>query len=163
VRLVLAIVLAILIGSCGQTAAPTPAPATNVPCGPSEVLTRHEHAHLTIVIRGQLKTVPAFIGITATQICWLHTHDTSGIIHIEAGDNRTFTLGDFFAVWRQPLGQTVVDGDRAGSGEAVQTTVNQQPYTGAPEGVVLRDHEDIVLEVGPPFPQVQPYVWPPGY
>jgi len=163
VRLVRAIVLAIVVGSCSPTGTPTPSAPSNIPCGPSEVLTRHEHAHLTIAIRGQLRTVPAFIGITATQICWLHTHDTSGIIHIEAGDNRTFTLGDFFAVWRQPLGQTVIDGERAGSGESVQLTLNQQPYAASPETIVLRNHEDIVLELGPPFLQIAAYVWPPGY
>jgi hypothetical protein len=163
VRLVAAIVVAIVVGACGQTAAPTATPSTSVPCGPSEVLIRHEHAHLTILIRGQIKTVPAFIGITATQICWLHTHDTSGIIHVEAGDSRTFTLGDVFAVWRQPLNQTTIDGDRVGTGESIQATVNQQPYTGAPETIVLKDHEDIVLQLGPPFLTVQPFVWPPGY
>ena len=162
-RLVIAILIAIAVGGCGQSGTSTPPPATNVPCGPSEVLTRHEHAHLTIVIRGQLRTVPAFIGITATQICWLHTHDTSGIIHIEAGDNRTFTLGDFFGVWRQPLSQTVIDGERVASGESVQTTVNQQRSTASPETIVLRDHQDIVLELGPPLLQIPAYVWPPGY
>ena len=158
-----AIVLALVISGCGQSAAPTPAPGANVPCGPGEVLIRHEHAHLTILIRGQIKTVPAFVGISATQICWLHTHDTSGIIHVEAGDSRTFTLADFFAVWRQNLSPTAIDGDRAGSGESVQATVNQQPYAGAPETIVLKDHEDIVLQLGPPFLQIAPYVWPPGY
>ena len=162
-RLVGAIVLAIVIGACGQSTAPSPPPATNVPCGPSEVLIRHEHAHLVILIRGQIKTVPAFIGISATQICWLHTHDTSGIIHVEAGDSRTFTLADFFAVWRQPLSETVIDGERSGNGESIHATVNQQPYTGAPETIVLKDHEDIVLQLGPPFLTLQPYVWPPGY
>ena len=162
-RLVLASVLAIVIGACGQGAAPSPSPVPNVPCGPSEVLIHHVHAHLTILIRGQIKTVPAYVGITATQICWLHTHDTSGIIHIEAGDSRTFTLGDFFAVWRQPLSQTVIDGETAGAGETLQVTVNQQPYTGAPETIVLSNHEDIVLQLGPPFLTLQPYIWPPGY
>ncbi len=155
--------VALVVAACGQSGAPTPPPASNVPCGPGEVFTRHDHAHLTILIRGQIKTVPAFVGITATSICWLHTHDTSGIIHIEAGDNRTLTLGDFFAVWRQPLSQTVVDGERAGSGESVQTTVDQQPYAGAPETIVLKNHEDIVLQLGPPFLTIAPYVWPPGY
>jgi hypothetical protein len=162
-RLVIAIFIAIAVGGCGQSGTSTPPPASNVPCGPGEVLTRHEHAHLTIVIRGQLRTVPAFIGITATQICWLHTHDASGIIHIEAGDNRTFTLGDFFGVWRQPLSQTVLVGERPGSGESIQATVNQQLYTGSPDTIVLRNHEDIVLELGPPFLQIAPYLWPPGY
>jgi hypothetical protein len=85
------------------------------------------------------------------------------MIHIEAGDDRPLTLGDFFAVWRQPLGQTILDGERARSGEAVPTTVNQQPHTGSPKTIVLRDHEDIVLQLGPPLIEVQPYVWPPGY
>ena len=162
-RIVAAALLAVAIAGCTQSGTPTPAPTSTVPCGPSEVFVRHEHAHLTIVIRGQLRSVPAFIGITATQICWLHTHDTSGIIHIEAGDNRTLTLGDFFAVWRQPLSQTVLDGERAGAGETTQATVNQQAYAGSPETIVLRDHEDIVLQLGPPFLGLQPYVWPPGY
>ena len=155
--------VALVVTACGQPAAPTPSPASNVPCGPSEVFTRHDHAHLTILIRGQIKTVPAFVGITATSICWLHTHDTSGIIHVEAGDNRTLTLGDFFAVWRQPLSQTVIDGERAGNGGSVQTTVDQQTYAGTPETIVLKNHEDIVLQLGPPFLKAQPYVWPPGY
>jgi hypothetical protein len=164
VRLVSAVTLAIVIGACGQgAAAPTPTHPANVPCGPSEVLIRHEHAHLTILIRGQIKSVPAFIGITAGQICWLHTHDTSGIIHIEAGDSRNFTLGDFFGVWRQPLSQTAIGGDTAGSGESVQVTVNQQPYTGSPATIVLSNRQDIVLQLGPPFMALQPFVWPPGY
>lgn len=162
-RLALALLIAIVLGACGQSATPTPPPASNVPCGPSEVLTRHEHAHLTIVIRGQLRTVPAFVGITATQICWLHTHDMSGIIHIEAGDNRTFTLGDFFAVWRQPLSETMLDGERVGSGETMSVSVNGQATAQPPNLIVLKDHEDIVLLLGPPFLQIAPYVWPPGY
>jgi hypothetical protein len=164
-RLVSAVILAIVVGACGQNAnaTPTPPPASNGPCGPSEVLTRHEHAHLTIVVRGQLRPVPANVGISATQICWLHTHDTSGVIHIEAGDNRTFTLADFFGVWRQPLGPAVVDGERAGNGESLQATVNHQAYSGPPETIVLKDHEDIVLQLGPPFLQIAPYVWPQGY
>jgi hypothetical protein len=162
-RLVLAMVIAISIGACGQSAAPSASPASNVPCGPSEVLIRHVHAHLTILIRGQIKTVPAFIGITATQICWLHTHDTSGIIHVEAGDSRTFTLADFFAVWHQPLTETAIGGDSVANGESIQVTVNQQPYTGASSTIVLSNHEDIVLQLGPPFLTLQPFVWPPGY
>jgi hypothetical protein len=154
---------AIALGSCTQIASPTPPPSSNVPCGASEVLIRHEHAHLAILIRGQIKSVPAFVGITANEICWLHTHDTSGIIHVEAGDNRAFTLGDFFALWRQPLSATTVDGETAGSGESIQVTINQQPYAAAPETVLLKDHEDIVLQLGPPFLTVAAYVWPPGY
>ena len=162
----LAVALAlILIASCGGTAASsaTPTVMSKVPCGPTEVFTRHEHAHLTIVVRGQLRVLPAFIGITATSICWLHTHDTSGIIHLEAGDNRPFTLGDFFSVWGKPLSKTALNDDRASSGESVQATVNQKTYADPPETIMLHDHDDIDLELGPPLPTIAPYVWPPGY
>lgn len=163
-RRIHSLVLATVIAACSQSATPTPtpAPAANVPCGPSEVFVRHDHAHLTIVIRGQIRQVPANIGITATQICWLHTHDTTGVIHIEAGDNRTLALGDFFALWRQTRGQTALDAEPAGAGETIQTTVNQQAFSQAPERIVLSAHQDIVIQLGPPFVQIAPYVWPPG-
>ena len=165
VKIAFTLVLAILVASCGGTAAstPTPSAASKVPCGPTEVFTRHEHAHLTIVVRGQLRVVPAFIGIIATSICWLHTHDTSGIIHIEAGDDRQVTLGDFFSVWGKPLSTNALADDRAGNGESVQATVNQKPYAYHPETIVLHDHDDIDLELGPPSPTIAPFVWPPGY
>ena len=164
-RLLLSLALALLVSSCSQnaTSSPTPSRSLHVPCGPSEVFVRHEHAHLTVLIRGQIKTVPAFIGITATSICWLHTHDTSGIIHIEAGDNQALTLADFFPVWGQPLSESSVDGERAGSGESVQATVNQLPEHGDLTAILLSNHEDIVLQLGPPFLTIAPYVWPPGY
>jgi len=41
--------------------------------------------------------------------------------------------------------------------------VDQQPYADAPETIVLKNHEDVVLQLGPPFLQIAPYVWPPGY
>lgn len=164
-RRIWSLVLATIVAACSQNPTPTPAPspAANVPCGPSEVFVRHDHAHLTIVVRGQLRPVPANIGITATQICWLHTHDASGVIHIEAGDDRTLTLGDFFALWRRPLSQTMLGGERAGTGETIQTTVNQQVFAGSPETIVLTERQDIVLQLGPPFVQIPPYVWPEGY
>ena len=29
----------------------------------------------------------------------MHTHDDTGVIHIESPENRTFTLGQFFHIW----------------------------------------------------------------
>lgn len=34
---------------------------------------------------------------------WLHVHAQDGVIHIESPSKRRYTLGDFFAIWRQPL------------------------------------------------------------
>jgi hypothetical protein len=107
--------------------------------------------------------VPALVGIATRQICWLHTHDTSGIIHIEAGDNRPFTLGDFFALWGQRLSETEIDGDSVTSGETISVTVNGQATAEPPNLILLKNREDIVVQIGPPFRELQPYVWPPGY
>jgi hypothetical protein len=34
-------------------------------------------------------------------IFWLHTHDESGIIHIESPIEQSFTLGQFLNVWKE--------------------------------------------------------------
>lgn len=166
-RRAIAITLAAVLTGCAApgppAATPTPTFGSRVLCGSSERLEHHAHAHLTIAIRGQLRPVPANIGITATSICWLHTHDTTGIIHIEAGDDRTFALGDFFDVWRQPLSGTQIGSERVGRGENIKAFENQQPTSGEPETIVLDDKDDIVLQLGPPFVTIAPYAWPPGF
>ena len=40
----------------------------------------------------------------------LHTHDTSGKIHVEADAPSTFTLGQLFAIWGQPLSYSNIAG-----------------------------------------------------
>ncbi len=166
-RCVVAITLAAALSGCAAPvpSATTPSPSfgTSVPCGSNERFERHAHAHLTIVIRSELRPVPANIGISGSSICWLHTHDSSGIIHIEAGDDRAFTLGDLFSVWRQQLSTTQIGGERVGRGETIRTFENRQPFSGSPETLVLDDKDDIVLQLGPPYPTIAPYVWPPSY
>ena len=101
------------------TAAPFP-----FPCLPQEYLSLHVHPYLRIIIEGQPIQIPAAIGIRDPRFdqgiavagsCFepLHTHDSSGIIHIEAPDpNAQYTLGDFFAVWRATF-PTITIGDKA--------------------------------------------------
>jgi hypothetical protein len=93
------------------------------PCLAREALALHVHPYLRIMIEGQPVQIPAAIGIRDPQFdqgialagsCFepLHTHDSSGIIHIEAPDpNREYTLGDFFAVWRATY-STIKIGDK---------------------------------------------------
>lgn len=64
----------------------------------------HIHDYLRITIEGQDVVIPANVGILPAHNCTeaMHTHDSSGIIHIElaASDaNNNFTLGQFFKVW----------------------------------------------------------------
>lgn len=62
-------------------------------------------------VNGVQREVPADIGVTCPGgIRALHTHDGSGIIHEELPVHPPTapTLGDFFAIWGQPLGQSEV-------------------------------------------------------
>jgi hypothetical protein len=67
----------------------------------SETLNVHYHAHLDIVDRRQVIAVPAGIGFViqngqATGITSLHTHDASGVIHVESQTNAPYSLGQVF-------------------------------------------------------------------
>lgn len=58
----------------------------------------HSHPNLTIVISGQHIFLP---GPTFDSGCPqpLHTHDSSGVIHIETDQDRDYTLKDWFLLW----------------------------------------------------------------
>jgi hypothetical protein len=69
-------------------------------CDKAEHFVSHIHMHLDIFINSEKVVVPSNIGIFPNNcIYWLHTHDDTGIIHIESPDKRTFTLGQFFHIW----------------------------------------------------------------
>jgi hypothetical protein len=117
----------------------------HVGCNVSEMFGEHLHAHLAIYRNGTPVEVPANIGFVQTAgvvLClyWLHTHDDTGLIHVEApGGN--YTLADFFAVWGEPLSSTRI-GRYTGH---VRANVNGAPFKGAPQSIPLRDNETITL------------------
>lgn len=121
----------------------------HVGCDVTEMSGVHIHAKLTIQDRGKPVVVPANIGIVTAAyavLClyWLHTHDDSGTIHVEAPGG-TYTLADFFAVWGEPLSRTQVGSMRG----HVSAYVNGAPYKGAPQTIPLSDGETILLKVSP--------------
>src|SRR5437868_2753692 len=73
----------------------------------SEMLNYHIHAHLTLYKDGKPVPLPADVGIPFSQaiggqhycLYWLHTHDASGVIHIESPTARLYTLRQFFDIW----------------------------------------------------------------
>lgn len=134
-------------GGTGQTVG-------GISCDAQEGSRIHIHQHLVIIDRGKPVEIPANIGIPAGKQCiyWVHTHTPDGIIHIEAPQDRTFTLGDFFLVWGQPLSRTHAASAAAARGQALKVWVNGKPYTGDPRKIALVPHADIVIEAGPPFP-----------
>jgi hypothetical protein len=129
-----------------------------IKCEP-EHLESHYHAHLTLLRDGKPVEVPALIGIDVQHQClyWLHTHDATGIIHIESPDTRTYTLGEFFDVWGQPLSRTQADGLKG----TLKVFVGNRAYTGDPRSIVLKPHELITIEVGQTVPP-PPFRFPAG-
>jgi hypothetical protein len=135
-----------------------------------EMLQVHVHAHLSLFYKGEQIAIPYGIGIVqpfqvkngfvamGAGIYWLHTHDATGIIHVESPDSRTYTLGQFFDIWGQPLdGRNV-----AGLTGTVHAFVDGKPFTGNPRGIVLAAHSQITLEVGAPFVTPPVYAFPAG-
>jgi len=140
----------------------------NVSCESGEQLSTHYHAHLSILYEGNELNLPANIGIQSNCFYWLHTHDTTGVIHIEAPKaeaNHTFTLGDFFNVMNKPLSKTqVADITLTGDQKLlVYIDGKVQPDGTDPRKVPLKAHEQIVLEITPPTVDPPPsYTWPSG-
>ncbi|TLZ62793.1 MAG: hypothetical protein E6K13_05315 [Methanobacteriota archaeon] len=64
---------------------------------------RHDHVLLSITITGVPQQVPMNIGVAPGCMRPVHTHDTTGRIHVESSVAHEFTLADFFAVWNQPF------------------------------------------------------------
>jgi hypothetical protein len=77
-------------------------PIADIQCEHQEYGNFHIHAHVDVFIDGKAVTVPAMIGILPAQKClyWMHTHDDSGIVHIEAPKKRAFTMAQFFDLWK---------------------------------------------------------------
>ncbi len=136
-------------------------PIDGIRCDTSEGALEHVHTHLQLYARGRQVVVPALVGMPQNAPClyWLHTHATDGIIHTEAPVMRTFTLGQFFDIWDQPLTRTQADGVRAARGQRLRITVNGVAYRGDPREIPLRDREEIVIQTGPPFVRGRPADW----
>ena len=74
-------------------------------------LARHDHVVMSIVMNGRQMEIPEGVGMQPdlwhdhsldrfgpSGISPLHTHDTSGTIHIESTSPREFTVGEFLAI-----------------------------------------------------------------
>src|SRR5215212_8057442 len=61
----------------------------------------HTHALLHVYVDGRLVPVPPLVGLDRKNGTYasLHTHDPTGIVHMESERPFKFTLGMFFAVW----------------------------------------------------------------
>lgn len=67
----------------------------------TEPLGRHTHTRVIVEVDGEELTIPAGVGFDERgRVAELHTHDDSGVIHVESHDpEERFTLGQLLAVW----------------------------------------------------------------
>ncbi|HKE37945.1 MAG TPA: hypothetical protein VKB39_10950 [Candidatus Baltobacteraceae bacterium] len=148
-----------------------------VPCLPTMGNAYHVHVFLGIVYRGQLMAVPDTIGMkepgpevdgfTNSAKCFyeIHTHDASGIVHLEVAEPHplssvVFKLKHVLDVWGVQHGEKsfgpfkgkihVYVGNPTALG---QTTVSAYaPFTGKHwTSIGLRSHEVIWIEIGKPY------------
>src|SRR5690349_2214049 len=100
----------------------------------------HYHAHLDILVDGKPVVVPGNLGIdtTAGQLAEVHTHDATGVIHIEAPDKgHRYVLGQVCAEWDVRLDATHLGGLVAGNGKTLQAYVGGKPVSGNPARIEL--------------------------
>jgi hypothetical protein len=141
----------------------TGATVDGIQCNTSEQTIFHVHTHLTIFVNGHPRQIPYGIGIAPPRqvshtsrgpfvdagscFYWLHTHAPDGIIHIESPVHRAYTLGNFFDIWRQPLGPDQVGPARG----KVTAFYDGKVYKGNPRDIPLGSHTEIQLDVGTPL------------
>ena len=119
----------------------------------------HIHQHVAILDHGKAVQIPDDVGRPLVGQCfyWLHTHTPDGVVHIESPNFKTFTLGNFFDIWGEPLGKTDVAGAKPKPDEHVAVWVDGRPYTGNPRNIELTQHLDVTIEVGPPYAKPAPF------
>ena len=138
--------------------------ALNLP-GQSD-LTFHIHAALFIYIDGKQITVPANFGIDPQGrfIAPVHTHDNSGIIHMEATRPYPFTLGQMFDIWGVKFSDSQIGGYRSGvNGNVLQVWVNGKRVAD-PLNYVMKAHDVMIVGYGKPgsFPTKKQFSFPNG-
>lgn len=130
----------------------------------------HFHAHLDVFVDGKAIVVPADIGLTTGPdgqhdgISALHTHDDSGIIHVEAphaGD--TYLLGQLLTQWGVLDGTDPTPGSAHSGIHDWSVAVNGKKQDMPVSSVVLKAHDEVVLYHGTaPTPLPSSYTFPDG-
>ena len=128
----------------------------------------HIHQHLDININGSAVSIPAGIGIDEAGgfISPIHTHDTSGIIHVESNTVRDFTLGEFFDIWGVRFTKDSIGGYTASATSTLAVYANGSLVAGDPRNLVLTEHQEIMIVYGTVSSTpniISSYSFAPGY
>src|SRR6266550_5754434 len=130
------------------------------PLGGVEGQAVHIHQHIDVFIRSRAIEVPAQIGIVtspAVVFAPIHTHDATGIIHVESPVIRDFSLGEFFDVWGVRFTSTCIGGYCNNGDQRLQVFASGKVVTFDPRRLKLTGHEEIVVTFGTPSQIPRPY------
>ena len=147
--------------------------ADSIPKSNMEGQVLHIHQHLDLFVHGEPVAIPANIGINqrAGWLSTVHSHDTTGIIHVESPFKATFTLGEVFDIWgvrftSECLGGYCTDESESAT-STLQVYVNGELFTGDPRILALGERQEIAIIFGTATetPAIIPstYTFPEGY
>src|SRR6185503_7306311 len=115
----------------------------------------HIHPHLRIIINGEEQTIPTNVGIDANCMHSLHTHDNSGVVHVESPKKEDFTLADFFSIWKKDYTTSKILDQTVSADSQLQLFVDGKEVTTGPETVV-QDRTSYVIMFGPAGTELKP-------
>lgn len=135
----------------------------------AEGTAEHIHIHLDVWVGGQKVTVPQLVGINegAGTISPLHTHDTSGVVHIESPVVKDYRLGQFLTEWGVPISATQFGTEKTDATHTLKVYVNGKETTGDPSQLVFHAHDEIAIVYGTAAQNASvqipsSYSWPSG-
>jgi hypothetical protein len=126
-----------------------------IQCNVIEQLLFHIRTHIDIFVNGQLIYIHPQIGIIPGKcIYWMHTHDGTGVIHIESPIKRDFTVGQFFDLWKSKLNNLQVFDNISNGKDVPPSNVyingSKVPGTINYRDIKLTAHEEIAIAYGRP-------------
>ena len=105
----------------------------------------HIHPNLKIVVNGTVQIIPKDIGINNLCMNAIHTHDATGVIHVESPVRKDFTVGDFFAVWGKEFDKNQILDYQADKTHVIAITVNGK-MVDTYQNTIMNDKDNIVIE-----------------
>ena len=109
-------------------------------------LARHDHSNLKIYLDGQQRLIPANVGINS-EICngetenmhAVHTHDSTGKLHIESNTDIDIPIGVFFDIWGVHFNETGIFEYRVNDTYELVMSI---------DGVLTSEYDDYLLVNG---------------
>jgi len=114
-----------------------------------EVVDQHFHVHLDVYVNGKPVDVPLDVGRNEGEgrLTVIHTHDGSGIIHIEAPSGPRYNLGQVFDVWGVKFTPTCLGGF-CNEGDRKLRVYADGQLLPDPRRLILASHQEILVTYG---------------